>query len=50
VEGGANYSRREKTHADTNNYWFLKNGRAPATVSSDLLQPSTRCPSPAFLR
>ncbi|WP_229205579.1 MULTISPECIES: TonB-dependent receptor [unclassified Duganella] len=41
VEGGANFSRREKTHADTNNYWFLKNGRAPATVSSDLLQPST---------
>jgi iron complex outermembrane receptor protein len=41
VEGGANFSRREKTHADTNNYWFLKNGRTPATVSSDLLQPST---------
>jgi len=41
VEGGVNFSRREKTHADTNNYWFLKNGRAPAAVSSDLLQPST---------
>jgi iron complex outermembrane receptor protein len=41
VEGGVNFSKREKTHADTNNYWFLKNGRAPATVSSDLLQPST---------
>jgi iron complex outermembrane receptor protein len=41
LEGGVNYSRREKTHADTNNYWFLKNGRAPATVSADLLQPST---------
>jgi iron complex outermembrane receptor protein len=41
VEGGVNYSKREKTHADTNNYWLLKNGRAPATVSSDLLQPST---------
>lgn len=41
IEGGVNYSKREKTHADTNNYWFLKNGRAPATVSQDLLQPST---------
>jgi iron complex outermembrane receptor protein len=41
VEGGVNYSKREKTHGDTNNYWFLKNGRTPTTVSSDLLQPST---------
>jgi iron complex outermembrane receptor protein len=41
VEGGVNFSKREKTHADTNNYWFLKNGRTPATVSPDLLQPST---------
>ncbi|MYM23038.1 TonB-dependent receptor [Duganella sp. FT135W] len=41
LEGGINFSKREKTHADTNNYWFLKNGRAPANVSSDLLQPST---------
>ena len=41
LEGGVNYSKREKTHADTNNYWFLKNGRTPATVSPDLLQPST---------
>ncbi|MES2161244.1 MAG: TonB-dependent receptor [Pseudomonadota bacterium] len=41
MEGGVNYSKREKTHADTNNYWNLKNGRAPAVVSSDLIQPST---------
>lgn len=41
IEGGLNYSKREKTHADTNNYWFLKNGRTPATVSSDLIQPTT---------
>ncbi|QGZ39995.1 iron complex outermembrane receptor protein [Pseudoduganella flava] len=41
VEGGLYLSKREKEHADTNNYWFLKNGRAPAQVSSDLLRPST---------
>ena len=41
VDGGVNFSKREKTHADTNNYWFLKNGRAPTTVSADLLQPSS---------
>lgn len=41
VEAGVNYSKREKTHFDTNNYYFLKNNRTPATVSSELIQPST---------
>jgi iron complex outermembrane receptor protein len=41
VEGGVNFSKREKTHADTNNYYFLKDGRTPAAVSADLIEPST---------
>lgn len=41
VETGVSQSRREKTHSDINNYYFLKNGRAPTTVSSDLLVPTT---------
>ena len=41
VETGISQSRREKTHVDVNNYYFLKNNRAPATVSSDLLVPTT---------
>lgn len=41
IETGLSYSKREKEHEDINNYYFLKNKRAPATVSSDLLQPST---------
>lgn len=41
IETGFSYSRREKDHEDINNYYFLKNNRAPASVSSDLLQPST---------
>ena len=41
IETGLNYSRREKTHSDINNYYFLKNNHAPAVVSQDLIQPST---------
>ncbi len=41
VEGGLYFSKREKEHSDINNYYFLKNGRAPALVSNDLLKPST---------
>ncbi|WBS02612.1 TonB-dependent receptor [Pseudoduganella sp. SL102] len=41
VEGGLYFSKREKEHGDTNHYYFLKNGRAPALVSQDLLRPST---------
>jgi iron complex outermembrane receptor protein len=41
IETGISQSRREKTHSDINNYYFLKNGRAPVTVSSDLLVPTT---------
>lgn len=41
VETGVSYSKREKTHLDVNNYYFLKNNRAATTVSSDLLVPTT---------
>jgi iron complex outermembrane receptor protein len=41
IETGFNYSKRDKTHSDINNYYFLKNNRAPATVSPDLIRPST---------
>ena len=41
VEAGLSYSKREKTHSDINNYYNLKNGRAPVTVSPDLLVPTT---------
>ncbi len=41
IESGLSYSKREKTHLDVNNYYNLKNGRAPVSVSSDLLLPTT---------
>ena len=41
VETGVSQSRREKTHSDINNYYFLKNNRAPVVVSADLLVPTT---------
>lgn len=40
-ETGFNYAKRDKTHSDINNYYFLKNNRAPAVVSQDLVRPST---------
>ncbi|SDD67146.1 TonB-dependent receptor [Massilia sp. PDC64] len=41
VEGGLNYSKRDKKHSDINNYYFLKNNHAPVSVSPDLVKPST---------
>lgn len=41
IHGGVGYSEREKTHLDVNNYYFLKNNRAPATVDPSLLMPTT---------
>ncbi|WP_229459147.1 TonB-dependent receptor [Massilia cavernae] len=41
IEAGANYSKREKTRTGIENDYNLKNGRAPVTVSPDLIQPST---------
>ncbi len=41
VETGISQSRREKSHSDINNYYFLKNNRAPVLVSPDLLVPTT---------
>jgi iron complex outermembrane recepter protein len=41
VEFGVNFSRRQKSHGDESRTYLLKNGRAPVTVESDLLRPST---------
>lgn len=41
IEAGANYSKREKTRTGVENDYNLKDGRAPATVSSDLIEPAT---------
>jgi iron complex outermembrane recepter protein len=41
VETGLSYSKREKTHSDINNYYFLKNNRAATLVSPDLIVPTT---------
>lgn len=41
IEAGVSHSKREKTHSDINNYYNLKNGRAPVLVSPDLLVPTT---------
>ena len=40
-QAGFSQSKREKTHLDLNNYYFLKNNRAPVLVSPDLLVPTT---------
>jgi iron complex outermembrane receptor protein len=50
VEGGINYSRREKTHADTNNYWFLKTAARRPPCRRTCCSRRPRCPLPAFLR
>jgi iron complex outermembrane receptor protein len=41
VQAGLSYSEREKTHLDVNNYYFLKNNRASATVDASFLVPTT---------
>jgi len=40
-EAGLNYSDRSKDYSRSEQYYFLKNGRAPAQISQDLLLPST---------
>ncbi len=41
INAGVNYSVRDKTHFDTNNYYSLKNNHAPVTVDPSLIVPTT---------
>lgn len=41
VQFGVSYSRREKSHEDVSQTYWLKNNRALTTVPADILQPTT---------
>ncbi len=40
-QAGLSYSKRDKSHEDVSQRFALKNNRAPTTVPSDIIQPTT---------
>jgi len=41
VQAGLSYSKRDKSHEDVSQTYWLKNGRALTTVPADIIQPTT---------
>ncbi len=41
VQAGLSFSKRDKSHEDVSQTYWLKNGRALTTVPADIIQPST---------